>query len=161
MHSARDAEQRQTAAEMLGYADRSREQIRALARASRDVDAGVRNNAMRALGVLAKSNPRAAAMIPPDSFIELLNSGIWTDRNKSAFLLSVLTERRDPQLLERLRAQALSSLVEMARWHNPGHASTARLMLGRIARIDEKRLAKMLERGEIEPIINALSPQRK
>jgi hypothetical protein len=161
LKSAQDAGQRRIAAEMVGYTGVSREQLSALVRASRDVDADVRNNALRALGVLASSNPRVVARLPSESFIELLNSGIWTDRNKSALVLSVLTERRDTRLLARLRAQALGSLVEMARWHSLGHASTPRLILGRIIGIDEKELTKMVERGEIEPIIKALSPRKK
>jgi hypothetical protein len=154
--SAGDVEQRRIAAEMLGYAGPSREQIRALIRASHDVDDGVRNNTIRALGVFARSSPEASAIIPGECFVGLLNSGLWTDRNKAAELLSVLTARRDPQLLVCLREQALTSLVEMARWSYPGHAGSARLMLGRIAGIDEKSLIAMLERQEVEPIINAL-----
>lgn len=154
--SAGDVEQRRIAAEMLGYAGPSREQIHALIHAGHDVDDGVRNNAIRALGVFARSSPEASAMIPGECFVGLLNSGLWTDLNKTAELLSVLTERRDPRLLVCLREQALASLVEMARWSNPGHADSARLMLGRIAGIDEKSLFGMLERQEVEPIINAL-----
>lgn len=161
LESARDAGQRRIAAEVLGYAGLSRAQVRALARAGRDVDDGVRNNALRALGVLARSSARAAALIPADGFVEMLNSGTWSDRNKSAGLLSTLTARRDPQLLGLLRARALSSLVEMARWHFPGHADGARLMLGRIAGVEEKSLAEMVARGEIEPIISAVTTQRR
>jgi hypothetical protein len=157
LESADDAEQRQTAAEMLGYANTSRDQIAALVHANRDSDSGVRNNAIRALGVIARSKQRTSAMIPADPFIELLNSGIWTDRNKSAALLAILTEQRDPNLLSRLRTQALKSLTEMARWHSRGHADTARLLLGRIAGIEEKRLVAMLQNGEVEQIVEAAS----
>jgi hypothetical protein len=161
LNSAQDAEQRQIAAEMVGYTDSSREQLSALVRASRDIDSGVRNNALRALGVIAEAKPRVAARLPAESFIGLLNSGIWTDRNKSALLLSALTKRRDPKLMARLRAQALGSLLEMARWHSSYHSFTPRLILGRIAGIDEKDLMKIVASGEIEPIIKALSPQKK
>ena len=154
--SARDVEQRQIAAEILGYANRSREQIRALIRASHDVDSGVRNNAIRALVVLARSSSEASAMIPGECFVDLLNSGIWTDRNKSVALLAVLTKGRDTRLLACLREQALTSLVDMARWSNRGHADNARLLLGRIAGIDEKTLSAMLDKQEIEPIIKGL-----
>lgn len=162
LKSARDAGQRQIAAELVGYTDRSDAQLNALVRATRDVDAVVRNNAMRALGVLAKSSPSVAMRLPAESFIKLLDSGTWTDRNKSVFVLSTLTERRDPRLLARLRAQeALDSLIEMSRWHSLTHAYTPRLILGRIAGIDEKILMGMIERGEVEQIINALSSQKK
>jgi len=158
--SARNVEQRQIAAEMLGYADRSREQITALIRASHDVNDGVRNNAIRALVVLARSSSEVSANIPGECFVGLLNSGLWTDRNKSAELLSLLTAQRDPQLLTCLREQALTSLVEMARWSYPGHADSARLMLGRIAGIEETTLIAMIERKEVEPIVNALTTQK-
>ena len=157
---AGDVEQRRIAAEMLGYAGTSREQIHALIRASRDVDDGVRNNAIRALGVVARSSPKAAAIIPGQCFVDLLNSVLWTDRNKSAGLLSVLTAQRDAQLLACLRQQALTSLIEMARWSYSGHADTARLMLGRIAGIDERTLLAMIERKEVEAIIKAVSTKK-
>ena len=156
--SASDVEQRQIAAEILGYADRSREQIRALILAGHDVDGGVRNNAIRALVVLARSSLEASAMIPGECFIDLLNSGIWTDRNKSVALLAILTKGRDARLLACLREQALASLIEMARWSNRGHADNARLLLGRIAGIDEKTLSAMLNKQEIEAIIERLKP---
>ena len=159
--SARNVEQRQIAAEMLGYADRSPEQIDALIRASHDVDDGVRNNAIRALVVLARSSSEVSAIIPGECFVGLVNSGLWTDRNKSAELLSVLTAQRDPQLLTCLREQALTSLVEMARWSNPGHADSARLILGRIAGIDEKTLTAMVERREVKPIIKGATTHQK
>jgi hypothetical protein len=144
---------------MLGYANTSRDQIAAMVHASQDSDSGVRNNAIRALGVIARSKQRTTTMIPADTFIELLNSGIWTDRNKSAALLAILTEQRDPKLLARLRAHALKSLIEMARWHSRGHADTARLLLGRIGGIEEKRLMVMLQNGEVDRIIKVVSSQ--
>jgi hypothetical protein len=160
LESTEDAEQRQTAAEMLGYTNTSRGQIAALVHASRDSNPGVRNNAIRALGVIARSKQRSTAMIPADTFIDLLNSGIWTDRNKSALLLVSLTEQRDPNLLSRLRSRALKSLIEMARWQSRGHADTARLLLGRIGGIDEKRLMGMLQNGEVDRIVEAASQKR-
>ena len=160
LESARNVEHRQIAAEMLGYADRSREQIGALIRASHDADDGVRNNAIRALVVLARSSSEVSALIPGECFVSLLNSGLWTDRNKSAELLSILSTKRSPELLTCLRKQALTSLVEMARWSYPGHAYSARLMLGRIVGIEERTLIAMLERQEVGPIIKALTIQK-
>jgi hypothetical protein len=55
-------------------------------------------------------------VVRPAPFIDLLNSIEWTDRNKSSFALEMLTESRDPALLLDLRARALRSLIEMARW---------------------------------------------
>jgi hypothetical protein len=158
--SSRSVEHRQIAAEMLGYADRSPQQIAALIHASRDIDEGVRNNAIRALAVLARSSSEASASIPGECFVSLLNSGVWTDRNKSAELFSILTAQRDPTLLACLREQALTSLIEMARWSYPGHSHGARLILGRIAGIEESSLIAILARQEVEPIINALTTQK-
>lgn len=157
--SARETMQRQIAAEMLGYAGRSRAQIRALIRASHDIDGGVRNNAMRALVVLVRSSSQVSAIVPAECFVGLLNSGIWTDRNKSAALLVVLTQQRDSRLFACLREQALTPLIEMARWSYPGHADSARLILGRIAGIHEQTITRLLGRHEVEPIINALTTQ--
>ena len=123
-----------------------------------DANDGVRNNATRALGVLAESSPKVAARIPATPFIEMINSGSWTDRNKGSWVLESLTNNRDPKLLAQLRAEALPSLIEMARWHSNGHAYTARILLGRIAGIEEGRLTKLASAGNLEEIIKALPP---
>jgi len=154
--SSADVEQRIAAAHMLGYARQSKGQIAALVRASHDADDIVRNNAIRALGVLAQSNPRVAARIPAEHFIAMLSSGSWTDRNKAGFLLDELSSQRDPKLLGQLRSRALDSLIEMARWRSRGHAGTARILLGRIAGIEETRLQQLIGAGEVDQIINAL-----
>jgi len=63
------------------------------------------------------------------------------DRNKAGLWLAALAVSRSPQLLERLRTNALPSLIEMARWGNPGHAYSYRVLLGRIAGLDETRIS--------------------
>jgi hypothetical protein len=78
LDSSRYAEERIAAAHFLGYARQSMRQITALVRASHDVDATVRNNAVRALSVLAKSSPRVAAQIPAAGFVAMLSSGSWS-----------------------------------------------------------------------------------
>lgn len=149
------AEHRRVASDATGYARQSREQIRALVRAARDPDNEVRNNTTRALGVLVRSNAALAAGIPPDSFIEMLNSGTWTDRNKGASLLMELTAKRDPGLLAKIRSTALDSLIEMASWRRPSHAFFARMVLGRVAGIPEDRLKELAWNGPVEAIIEA------
>lgn len=72
----------------------------------------------------------------------MLNSGTWTDRNKGSAILLSLSKWRDPKLLAQLRARAMPGLIEIARWDH-GHAMS-RLVLGRIAGIDEESLAKMV-----------------
>lgn len=160
LRESADNWQRQVAAELLGYANQSEQQITDLVRASHDPDEWVRNNATRAIGVLANSNPKVAARISAAAFIEMLNSGIWSDRNKAGVLLLELSQWRDQKLLAELRAQALESLVEMARWRTAGHAYTARVLLGRIAGIEEEQLQKLVwNNNQVDSIIKLV--QRK
>jgi hypothetical protein len=94
---------RRVASEAVGYARQSHDQILALVGAARDPDDEVRNNATSALGVLVRSNGALATEIPADTFIAMLNSGTWTDRNKGASLLMELTSARTPDLLTKIR----------------------------------------------------------
>lgn len=151
-----DERQRTVAAEVLGYGRQSKAQVVALARASLDSSGDVRNNATRALAVIAGFNPDIAKQIPPQSFIEMLLSGTWTDVNKASALLSALTKGRNPALLASLRRQeVLARLIEVARWRTE-HANPARTILGRIAGIEETRLEQLVASGKTEEIINAL-----
>ena len=76
------------------------------------------------------------------------------------YLKTIETELAAGNATEHTHRPALKALVEMARWSYRGHADSARLMLGRIAGIDEKTLIEMLERQEVEPIINAVTTQK-
>ena len=154
-----DAKQRIAASALWGYAQQSKKQIVALVRASRDPDSTVRNNAIRVLDVLCSSNPKIAAEIPVSEFVPMLFSGSWTDRNKGTRLVELISANRDPKLLAQLRAEALDPLLEMACWRSPGHAYSARILLGRIAGIEEKLLTEMVNKGQLQPIIDALSPR--
>lgn len=155
LQTCRRPKNRRAAAELLGYGRKSVAQIRALVRASRDPDAGVRNNAIRALWVLAESGPNTASEIPADRFIEMLNSGVWLDRNKAGMMLMALTRARNPRLLQQLRTEALPSLIEMARWHDPGHADAYRVILGRIAGLSESRIRQLIRNGRVDAIVAA------
>ena len=150
-----DPQQRRIAAQALGYANKSTKQIEALVHAARDVDFEVRNNAIRALGVLVSSDAKAAEEIPAEGFIGMLNSGTWSDRNKGSFLLYTLSRDRKPALLAELRTIAIDSLIEMAKWRDSGHAYEARILLGRVAGIPEDRL-RHLASGPPDPILDAL-----
>ena len=130
--NSKDSEQRAIAAEVLGYVKRSPAQVAALVHASRDPGNAVRNNATRALGLIAEADPALARQIPAAPFIEMLRSGVWEDRNKATFLLVDLTASRDPELLAALKAQALDALTEMAGWKDERHAPPARIILDRI-----------------------------
>ncbi len=157
LHSCSAADYRQAASALLGYAPQSKVQIRSLVTPTRDSDSEVRNNAIRALAILATSSTRTASEIPAENFIRMLNSGLWTDRNKAGFLLKELTRSRNNGLLHQLRAQALPSLVEMARWSDPGHAWEYRVLLGRIAGFGEDQIEQLIANGDVQKIIAAAS----
>lgn len=161
LRSSSDDEHRRIAAQMLGYTNQSARQIADLVRASHDPDETVRNNATRALIVLAKSDAKVAAKIPASGFVGMLNSGEWSDRNKAGGLLEALTLWRTPRLLAALRTQAFDSLAEMARWRGAGHSHSARRMLGRIAGIEETRLTKLVDDdAQADVIIDAARRSR-
>jgi hypothetical protein len=155
LQSAGDAKQRRVASQVLGYARQSPEQIVTLVRAARDPDASVRNNATRALGVLVESNAGLAEGIELETFLAMLSSGTWTDRNKAVWLVDSMSQGRDPKLLAKIREQALEPLVEMALWSDAGHAFTARLVLGRMGGIPEEKLSAMAWDGPVDAIVAA------
>jgi hypothetical protein len=148
-----DADHRATAAQMLGYGNQSDKQIDALVHASLDPDDGVRNDAVRALEVLATAKPALAQRVPADPFIRLMRSGAWLDHNKASLVLVALTTTREPQVLSRLRADALDPLLEMGRWRYVGHAEAALTVLGRMAGIDESTLENLISAGETATIL--------
>jgi hypothetical protein len=65
--SSSNAEHRAIATQFLGYVNVSARQIADLTKAARDPDEGVRNNAVRALGVIASSSQQRARMILCDA----------------------------------------------------------------------------------------------
>ncbi len=153
LENSANAEDRAIAAMALGYGRQNEKTFAALTNAGFDANGTTRNNAIRALGVLVNGNPELARYVPADRFVGLLHSGTWTDRNKASFLFLALTKSRDRALLDALRAQAFGALVEMARWRSSGHATPARMVLGRLTGIPEERLSRMIE--EPEAIIRA------
>lgn len=156
LETSADDKQRIAAAELLGYARQSKSQLATLARANQDRNDKVRNNAIRALLVLADSSPKIAREIPAASFIDLLLSGIWSDLNKASGLLFILTRKNNATLMASLRRrEVLDRLIEMARWRT-GHGEPARTLLGRIAGIDERRLGQLVKTGQVEAIIHEL-----
>lgn len=153
LESSADGKQRLVSADAIGYARKSSKQIAALVAASRDPDNDVRDEAIRALSVLARSDRHLASHIPTNNFIDMINSGIWSDRNKGSSLLSELTRARDPALLLALRTKATDLLIEMSRWRS--HELFSRFILARIAGIPEERLLQIVS-GPLDPILDAL-----
>jgi hypothetical protein len=146
-----DAKHRALAAEVIAYAANKQAIVNDLVEATRDPDDGVRNNATRALVVMANSNQqttRRPIKIPLRPFIEMLNSIEWTDRNKSSNALNPLTYKRDPAILSELRQKALPSLIEMARWKSSGHSYAPFFLLGRVAGLPEDEIKAAWEGGD-------------
>ncbi len=156
-HSA-DAAQRALAAQVLGYAADKQSVVEPLAHAMADPDASVRNDAMRALAIIAgyaAANPGLGIHVDPAPFVDLLGSPSWTDRNKASFAVEEMSRRRDPALLAALRARALPWLVEMARWKSRMHAGFAFFTLGRVAGLDEGTTREAWERNDRDLVTGA------
>jgi hypothetical protein len=149
-HTA-DAKHRALAAEVIAYTANKQAIVNDLVEATQDPDDGVRNNATRALVVMANSNQQTTGRqikIPLRPFIEMLNSIEWTDRNKSSNALNSLTYKRDLAILSELRQKALPSLIEMARWKSSGHSSAPFFLLGRVAGLPEDEIKAAWEGGD-------------
>ena len=155
LENSSDGLDRMAAAHALGLIVSKQEQINALVKASNDSQQVVRNNAIRALGALLDEQNEMAKKIPPSFFINMLNSPIWTDRNKGIYVMVGLTEDRDPTTLKELRTLALPSLKEMCDWP-PSYSYSALLLLGRIANIPEPMLESMAEKGQTTEILKRL-----
>jgi hypothetical protein len=154
---------RALAAQVLGYAVDKRAVVGDLVYAMKDSSDEVRNNSMRALWVMAKlasRSPELKIRVPTKPFIRLLNSPVWSDRNKSSLALMELSDNRDPALLISLQRQALRSLIEMARWKSDGHAAAAFWLLGRITGSSEDRIQTMWSHGDREAVIDAALKRR-
>lgn len=160
LHESGDARHRALAAEIIAYAANKREVVKDLVYGMSDPDSAVRNNSIRALAVIAKfaqASPKKGIKVPLQRFIGMLNSIVWTDRNKSSLALLYLTERRDPAVLSGLRQRALISLVEMARWKSPGHAYAAFFILGRVGNLSEDEIQKGWQSGNREILIEKVT----
>ncbi len=160
LRESSEARDRAIAAQVLAYYPDKASIVADLAYAARDPAPAVRNNAIRALALVAGfrgRHPEGRIPVPTEPLVALLSSPVWTDRNKSSMALMQVTEARDSGLLHELRAAALPSLVEMARWKTPGHALPALLILGRIASLPDEDIFRRWERGDRESIIEAAS----
>ena len=163
LRTSSDADHRAFAAEVLAYHANKQAIVGDLVYAMRDPDRDVRNNATRALWVIAmysQQHPELKITVPYEPFIDLLNSLAWTDRNKASLALMQLTESRNPALLSALETRAFDSMVDIARWTNPGHSMAGVVMLGRIAGIPDPEIYAMFERGERDKIIEAARKAR-
>jgi hypothetical protein len=160
LHHSADAAQRALAAQVLGYVADKRTVVSDLAEALFDPDRIVRNNSTRSLWViamLAQRRPELGVRVPYDRFVDMLASPAWSDRNKASLALTQLTAGHSATLLDLLRARSMSSLVEMAHWHDFSHAVAALTILGRIVGMPEADIMVALGQGDREPILHALA----
>jgi len=142
LHKSSDAEHRAVSASVLGYVSDKAVITDDLIEATLDSDASVGNNATRSLGIIAAyaiDNPDLKIKIRAEPFIDLLNSGVWTDLNKGIFVLSILTKSRDPEILKNLQERVLIPLIDMCRWKREGHAWGACVILERIVGLPEQK----------------------
>src|SRR5262249_28839604 len=134
-HSS-DASHRALAAQVLAYAADKRSVIPALVTAARDPADDVRNNAVRALAVIAQyggAHPEKGIHVPGETFVRLLNSMVWSDLDKASFALfrPAGSAHPDTAALALVRERALPRLIDMARWSDRAHAGLPFLVLGR------------------------------
>jgi hypothetical protein len=135
LRESANAEHRAVAATVVGYAADKAWAARELEAAAFDADGGVRNNAVRALGIIGaygQEHVEAGIEIDYTRFVELLNSVEQTDRNKGLFLLRLNGAEPDPRVIAALKERALPSLIEMCRWRNDGHAAPACVLLASV-----------------------------
>jgi len=158
LRNSADPAQRALAAQVLAYVADKKQVVDDLVYAMTDPSDDVRNNAMRALWLIAllqQRSPDLGIHVPAGPFVDLLNSIVWTDRNKASLTLSELTEKRDPETLKMLRERALPALVDMAKWHAMGHAEPALLILGRIGGMSDADIEADCNKDDRQPIISA------
>lgn len=155
-----DAEHRAFAVQVIAYSTDKRKILNELVSAVSDGNSSVRNAAIRALWVIAvyaRKHPEKKIDVPVGRLVDLLNSLVWTDRNKASLTLMALTESRDPKLLRELKEKALSSLFEMARWKNPGHTFAAVIILGRTAGIADGEIFAAMQDGKKNELLIRVS----
>ncbi len=102
---------------------------------------------LNSVSIFANLNPEVGIRLPAAPFVEMLNSFSWSDRNKGAWMLLLLTEERNPELLQQVRERALEALVEMARWKGP-HGWMPFMILGRVAGLAEEELSETRDNRE-------------
>jgi HEAT repeats len=157
LRNSSDEEQRATAAYVIGYAADQKSVVNDLQYALRDADPGVRVNAARSLIAFAG----AGIKVEPTWFIEMLNSLSWTDRTRALAALQILTDARNPAVLDQLRERALPALVEMARWRTLSHALPAYVLLGRITGLSEKQIQDAWSGANRESVVTEAAKLEK
>ncbi len=168
VRDAADTEQRAAAAYLLQYAPRGPRTTTVMTDgiqwALQDDDDTVRESAMnslRAVLVGAKLHPDQAIRFEPTWLVSLMNSVVWSDRFHASQALVTLTEGSSSQeALDMLRARALPSVIEMARWHDLKHALPSFILAGRLAGLDESQIKQAWVSEDRESVLQALTGKR-
>ena len=166
-----DQASRAAAANIIAYAKDKKAVIEVLRTACDDPDSLVRNNAVRALAVIAEyadENPELKLDIDHTPFLGLLGSFVWTDRNKGAAVVDALTRNRSAELLDQLREKYLVELSEMARWKSGGHAFFSIRILARVAGFSENEISRRSQEAKtheqrlewVEQIVNRIKKEK-
>jgi hypothetical protein len=108
------------------------------------------------MATYANLNPALGLQIPTVPFIQMVNSLVWTDRNKGISALMPLTQSRDSILLKQLKVLALPSITEMAKWKSSGHAYPAYLILGRIAGYPDDKVTDSFYKGDKDAFLKEM-----
>ncbi len=165
VRDAADPEQRAAAAYLLQYAPRGARTTSVMTDgiqwALQDDDDTVRESAMnslRAVLVGAKMHPEQAVRFEPTWLVSLMNSVVWSDRFHASQALVTLTEGSNSQeALDMLRARALPSVIEMARWRDLKHALPSFILAGRLAGMDETHIKQAWVSEDRESVLQALA----
>jgi hypothetical protein len=149
---------RGVAAYALGLAACEQADFDALSRASLDSSDLVRNNSTRELAENLQENPAHSKMLSSRAiqrYVDMVNSNKWLDRNKAAFLLEVISKKRDPRALTLIKANAIQSLKEMLSWPDM-YWYPALYLLGRAGGISEDKLDKLVSSKDVSAILESL-----
>jgi len=132
------ADDRAAAVHLIPYGPKDQALADVLMSAVRDPSALVRNNAVRAIGVLARSTAtRSRLRFDPQPLLDLFESVHWTDWNKASYALLALIETGDAKLLAEVAKRARQPLRQIANWP-PMHAGPGIAILERIGRANTR-----------------------
>jgi hypothetical protein len=151
------ADQRAIAAYVLQYAPDKTEVVADLQFALQDPDETVRRNAIRALTAIALLGRRDTSLgirVQATWLVELLNSAVLNDRLEATRALLSFTDQADPNTIANLKARALASLFEMAKWQRLPDSLPAFLLLGRVAGWKDDAVQEAWSAGERDKTID-------
>ncbi len=164
LHDSADEEQRAIAAYAIGYAPIKADVVDDLQFALKDADAAVRSNATRglkAIAVYVRLHPGATWRVEATWFVEMLNSLSIGDRTQALDILQILTDKRDPSIMDHLRERSMPALVEMARWKTLSRALPAFILVGRMTDLTDDQIHDAWTKGDRESVITQATAKKK